>query len=413
MADEVHCYQRNDATMHYTSGLSTEKIKRTRVGLTARHKREICLYKQFNPKATQENLVQFCKDKWNLPAGRTTLGEILRQKDKWLSITPDQEEMRRSRGGRHNKLEMELFKWISAQRKIDTSITLSDQMIIEHAKILGEELHIDQSFSYSNGWLFKFKKRHGIKSRGTTGRFQILEDCYSYNDRNPGVAFNRKFPDYSGSDSETMLHGTQNMFTNVYDSNVNESGIMDQSQFYPPYMNIYGQKESVSDSSQSQAISPSAVPTEMIIKEEYVSDNENSNDYYDVNEADESGNSVQTSVTHSPLLQLECENEAHGTSRRQYVPKEKDNSECSSHQRRPHRTILPISTKRIITASEAKHGALLCIRYLEQHPDLGEHLDTVWEVHDDIEAHHKGVMTNQRTITDYFRQNRTRSDIRL
>ncbi|XP_060079517.1 uncharacterized protein LOC132558919 [Ylistrum balloti] len=407
MADESPSAPRNDAVPLNTSGVSPEKIKRTRVGLTARHKREICLYKQFNPKATQENLVQFCKDRWNLPAGRTTLGEILRQKDKWLSITPDQEEMRRSRGGRHNKLEVELFKWISAQRKIDQSNTLSDQTIIDQAKIIGQELNIDPSFSYSNGWLFKFKKRHGIKSKGTTGRFQILENCYSYDEHNPGVSFDGKLSEYS--DSEPNFHGGPNMFSNVFGNSLTGPSVVDQSHVYSPYtcnLNTYGEKETANDIPRPHNIFPSSA--EMIIKEECITDDENSNDFED---ADESINSVQTSVTHSPLLQLECDNEAHATSSRQLVVKERDNT---AHQsQRPRCAILPISTKRIITASEAKHGALLCIRYLEHHPELGEHLDTMWEIHDDIEAHYDREMSSQRTITDYFRRSRRRSDVGL
>ncbi|XP_069118863.1 uncharacterized protein PF3D7_1205000-like [Argopecten irradians] len=401
MVDETRNTPCNDSNVISSPGGAVGKTKRTRVGLTAKHKREICLYKQFNPKATQENLVQLCKDRWNLPAGRTTLGEVLRQKDKWLNIIPGQEERRRSRGGRHNKLEVDLFTWICAQRKLHT--TLSDQMIIDKAKSIGEELNIDPSFSYSNGWLFKFKKRHGIKSKGTTGRFQMLESCLSSMEvHNPSVSFESNSMDCSGSDSIANVQGHLNIFSNDLGNSI--MAAMDQSQLYPSHSENTAEQKHIISNCQPNNDTIFPASGEMIIKEEYISDNENNNDSNETNDVDENINSVHTNISHFPPLHLECENEIHQTLTRQFVTDNRTEGMSESKNRKTNSNASHhlVSTKRIISASEAKHGILMCIRYIEQHPELGEHLDALWEVHDDIESHDQRESPRQKTITDYF-----------
>lgn len=47
--------------------------------------------------------------------------------------------------------------------------TLSDDLIIKKARQLGRGLSIDDGFSYSHGWLERFKKRKGLKSRKFKG----------------------------------------------------------------------------------------------------------------------------------------------------------------------------------------------------------------------------------------------------
>lgn len=394
MADqsEVMCIRRNSATSAddmymVTSGdhpsqnmgtPSTEKIKRTRVGLSAKHKREICVYKELNPKATQEHLVQLCKDKWSLPVGRTTLGEILRQKDKWLSITPGQEAIRRRRGGRHHQLEMELFKWMLAQRKSDPSVNLSDQTLIDHAKIIGTELNIDKSFSYSNGWLFKFKKRHGIRSKGVTERFQILQDCYK-SDSSHGVL--------TGGDSNSSNPTWEFDTGSTWETQSDHSGAtgigFSVPLMYQPDVNGNDNDNDFRNVDYS----------EVIIKEEYISDNENSDDSKNEMEQDETISPISQNNTF-PNLHLECETMVTET-RLTKTTKTEDYAG-------PSVTLPPKSTKRIITAAQAKRSALLCIRYIESHHELGEYLDTLWDIHDEIDQRHEEDMTSQRTIPQYF-----------
>ena len=68
----------------------TSQIKK-RVVLTYVQKRQLCLDSQKTSRLTQEELATLYNIKQN------TVSDILRQKDKWLSINPDSEEANKQR----------------------------------------------------------------------------------------------------------------------------------------------------------------------------------------------------------------------------------------------------------------------------------------------------------------------------
>ena len=41
---------------------------------------------------------------------------------------------------------------------------ISDEMLISKAKIFRQQFEIEENFQYSNGWVQRFKQRHGLKS---------------------------------------------------------------------------------------------------------------------------------------------------------------------------------------------------------------------------------------------------------
>jgi hypothetical protein len=71
---------------------------------------------------------------------------------------------KRRRGGHCPLLDEALYLWFRAQESRD--LTITDELLTEQAKIFGlrAELRVSATFSYSKGWLDKFKKRKGIRS---------------------------------------------------------------------------------------------------------------------------------------------------------------------------------------------------------------------------------------------------------
>jgi hypothetical protein len=72
---------------------------------------------------------------------------------------------KRQRGGHFCPLFDEaLYLWFRAQESRD--LTITDELLVEQAKIYGTkaEPRVLATFSYSKGWIDKFKKRKGIRS---------------------------------------------------------------------------------------------------------------------------------------------------------------------------------------------------------------------------------------------------------
>ena len=83
--------------------------KRKRVDLCGQQKQEICRFKQENPKATQESIVEHFQKKWKLNIGRSSVSEILSCKEKWLNLEDGQKRVKRFRSGRFSELETDYF----------------------------------------------------------------------------------------------------------------------------------------------------------------------------------------------------------------------------------------------------------------------------------------------------------------
>ena len=123
--------------------------KRPRTELTSIIKRALCLFKEQNPKATHEKTAAAIGSRFNLKIGRSTVGDILRQKNHWLSLDKSLPVAKRLRPAKHVDLERALFLWF-------------DEILQSKAKFFGEHLDIGD-FAYSRGWLQSFKKRFGVK----------------------------------------------------------------------------------------------------------------------------------------------------------------------------------------------------------------------------------------------------------
>jgi Mor family transcriptional regulator len=102
--------------------------------------------------------------------GRTTISDILKRKYKFLKFMAENtdnksENLKRRRTLRrtvHKLLEDKLLEWYNENRHM----YISGPMIANKAQELHKELGYTDSFSASNGWLDRFKSRHGIKLCG-------------------------------------------------------------------------------------------------------------------------------------------------------------------------------------------------------------------------------------------------------
>ncbi|XP_042233135.1 jerky protein homolog [Homarus americanus] len=99
--------------------------------------------------------------------GTTTIYDLKKQKDKLLKFYTDSDDPKIMKNrktlhrAKNEDLDRVLIEWIRQRRP--ERMPLTGLMVMKQAKIYHEELNIDGECEYSEGWLQKFKKCHGIK----------------------------------------------------------------------------------------------------------------------------------------------------------------------------------------------------------------------------------------------------------
>ncbi|CAG8756593.1 14791_t:CDS:2 [Rhizophagus irregularis] len=111
-------------------------MSRKRVILSATQKRELCETKEKNPNLSNISLAQQYR------VGKSTITDILKEKERWLSITESQGSIKKFRGPKWPQLENALSLWVD--------------------NALNTKQDIDEDFHQSDGWLTGFKKRYGL-----------------------------------------------------------------------------------------------------------------------------------------------------------------------------------------------------------------------------------------------------------
>src|SRR6266511_289931 len=123
----------------------TSQIKK-RVVLTFAQKQQLCLDSQKTPRLTQEELATLYNIKQN------TVSDILKQKDKWLSINPNSEEAnkQRERLVYFPQVEKALSLWIT--NALAAELIINTDILREKAKFFAQQFEINN-----------FKQRHNLK----------------------------------------------------------------------------------------------------------------------------------------------------------------------------------------------------------------------------------------------------------
>ena len=95
-----------------------------------------------------------------------TVGDILNEKEFYESDNEGSPSRKRHRSGLNADMEQCLYLWFANARSRNVPVT--DEILKEKAKHFGDETGVTD-FKYSNGWLQRFKARHGISSHVILG----------------------------------------------------------------------------------------------------------------------------------------------------------------------------------------------------------------------------------------------------
>ena len=83
--------------------------KKTRVQSTHTEKKRTCEVEIDNPQWTQENISQFVSKEFDKAIGRALISKILKEGEKWTSLSEEKGGITRMRPVQHVQLEDDLF----------------------------------------------------------------------------------------------------------------------------------------------------------------------------------------------------------------------------------------------------------------------------------------------------------------
>lgn len=134
-----------------------------RKSLSFAEKKELCEWKKDNPSYNQEDLAK----KFNI--SKAQVCKILKEKDKWLSIdilNKEFKNQKRERGAKFPEVEAALYLWM--QQALHSNLTITGDVLKSKALHFATRLQVT-TFTASDGWLSKFKKRYKIKQINKAG----------------------------------------------------------------------------------------------------------------------------------------------------------------------------------------------------------------------------------------------------
>ncbi len=129
-------------------------LTRKRVILSAAQKRELCEKKERNSSLSNVELAQQYK------VGKSTITDILKEKERWLAISESQEHIKKFRGPKWPQLENALGLWVD--NALNTRQDIDGNILKMKASHFARQFSIED-FHHSEGWLGGFKKRHGLR----------------------------------------------------------------------------------------------------------------------------------------------------------------------------------------------------------------------------------------------------------
>ncbi|CAB5331416.1 unnamed protein product [Rhizophagus irregularis] len=127
---------------------------RKRTILSAAQKREICETKEREPNLSNTSIAQ----RYNI--GKSTVTDILNEKERWLAISGDKGSVKKFRGPKWPQLEKALGLWVD--NALNTKQDIDGNILKTKAVFFAERFSIED-FHQSEGWLGGFKKRYGLR----------------------------------------------------------------------------------------------------------------------------------------------------------------------------------------------------------------------------------------------------------
>ena len=124
--------------------------KRKRTAFSINQKQEIICYQDKHPNASHQTIADHFATVWGVEVKRRTVGDIIQQRDKWLSLGQLEPAAKRQKTAKHTDLEQALWLWFSNFRAQNGVVT--DDILRAKAKQFGAELGISISPTQMDGY---------------------------------------------------------------------------------------------------------------------------------------------------------------------------------------------------------------------------------------------------------------------
>lgn len=120
--------------------------------------------------------------------GKQTVRDIIKQKPKLEGFVSKADsskcilDRKTLKGSKFQELDSAMAKWFLQKRA--EGVPISGPMCVRQAQKFHSKLKIEEDFSASSGWLYRFKKRHGIRELAIQGEklsadnVAMVEFCY-------------------------------------------------------------------------------------------------------------------------------------------------------------------------------------------------------------------------------------------
>ncbi|CAB5323547.1 unnamed protein product [Rhizophagus irregularis] len=143
-------------------------MTQTRTAISDEIKYEICNYQIKNPNISHENIAIYFNRLHNINIKKPTISKILKDRERWLSITNNTSSTYRHREVKYPSLEQALSIWV--KQALSKNMILSDNILREKAKEFAQDLNIaENAIGFSNGWLGGFKSRNNLSKQRIHG----------------------------------------------------------------------------------------------------------------------------------------------------------------------------------------------------------------------------------------------------
>jgi len=142
----------------------SQKTKRIRTAISSDIKKEICEYISSNSNVKQGDIAVFFNTKYNeLNMDRSTVSKIWQSREKWLAFLPNSQtsQIFRNRSVQFPELDKALQFWTS--QAVAAGLPLTDMILQQKALEFAQMLNIEDKIQLSNGWVWRFKQRNGLK----------------------------------------------------------------------------------------------------------------------------------------------------------------------------------------------------------------------------------------------------------
>ncbi|XP_074325951.1 CENP-B homolog protein 2-like [Apium graveolens] len=137
----------------------------TKSTMTDEARKALCEYKRENSSCTQKDLQLWLENKFHLKVSQGIISNTLKRSADYLAANylEKRKDIKRYKPAKYPDMEKVLYEWFL---QYQDRVNMTGELILEKAKETMKILYPqqDQEHTFSQGWLEKFKLKHGIKS---------------------------------------------------------------------------------------------------------------------------------------------------------------------------------------------------------------------------------------------------------